>query len=33
MENITFPETMSKDAVDFIEKLIKKDPQQRMKAS
>ena len=33
MENITFPDTMSKEAVDFIEKLIRKNPQQRMKAT
>ena len=33
MENVTFPETMSREAVDFIERLIKKNPDHRMKAS
>jgi len=33
MENVAFPETMSRDAVDFIERLIRKNPDDRMKAS
>lgn len=32
MENVAFPETMSPAAVDFIEKLIRKNPDERMKA-
>jgi aurora kinase len=32
-ESITYPETMSAQAVDFIEKLIRKDPNERMKAA
>ncbi len=32
-ESITYPETMSSQAVDFIEKLIRKDPNERMKAA
>lgn len=32
-EAIVFPETMSREAIDFIEKLIRKDPNQRMNAS
>ena len=30
---VTYPPTMSKQAVSFIEQLIRKDPQDRMKAS
>ena len=33
MENVAFPETMSPAAVDFIEKLIRKNPDERMKAT
>lgn len=33
IESINYPESMSKYAVDFIEKLIRKDPEQRMKSS
>jgi aurora kinase, other len=32
-ESITYPETMSPQAMDFIEKLIRKDPNERMKAA
>ena len=32
MENIVYPETMSPTAIDFIEKLIVKNPDKRMKA-
>jgi serine/threonine protein kinase len=32
-ESIIYPETMSAQAIDFIEKLIRKDPNERMKAS
>lgn len=32
-ENITFPESMSEDARDFIDKLIRKDPTQRIRAN
>lgn len=32
-ESITYPESMSAQAIDFIEKLIRKDPNERMKAS
>lgn len=32
MESVVFPTTMSPEAVDFIEKLIRKNPDQRMKA-
>jgi aurora kinase len=31
-QSITYPESMSAEAVDFIEKLIRKDPNERMKA-
>jgi aurora kinase len=32
-ESITYPETMSPQAADFIDKLIRKDPNERMKAA
>lgn len=32
-ESVTYPETMSQQAIDFIERLIRKNPEERMKAS
>ncbi len=32
-ENIIYPETMSENAKDFIDKLIRKNPAERIKAS
>lgn len=32
-ETIVYPENLSQQAVDFIEKLIRKDPNERLKAS
>ena len=33
IEAVTYPESMSSQAIDFIEKLILKNPEHRMKAS
>ena len=32
-DSITFPESMSSQAIDFIQKLVRKNPAERMKAS